>query len=101
MNASFDLTVILIAKLALVVAFIYFLRKWFKKKNEKVIMIIYWVLGFLFTFLIPFTIFEWLFGSILNRTNEPRSEYISSLSALLALAFYIIIGLKFFSRRSK
>lgn len=92
MDGTEDTLIILITKLVLMIGFIYSLSYWFNKSFSIIPVIIYWLFGLVFVLLISSTLFDWL---IVNAINS--NEY-GALSAILAIVFYIGVGLKKFRK---
>ena len=88
-----DTLIILIAKLILLIGFIYSLKYWYVKKKSIIPIILYWLLGLVFVLLISFTIFEWLFISAL-----PNDE-LGPLAAICGILFYVLVGIKNFRNK--
>lgn len=88
-----DTLIILIAKLILLIGFIYSLKYWLNKTKSIIPIILYWLLGLVFVLLISFTIFDWLLISAL-----PNDE-LGSLAAICGILFYVYVGLKKFRKQ--
>ncbi|SFD43315.1 hypothetical protein [Algibacter pectinivorans] len=91
---SLDTTIILIAKLVLLIGFIYALKYWYDKKKSIIPVILYWVLGLFFVLLISSTIFDWLIISAMN------TEEYGALSVIFAIVFYVYVGLNKFRNKN-
>lgn len=100
MSTSLDVAIILLLKSILTVCFIYFLYRWHIKTTNKITIIFYWIFGLFFTFLLPFTIVEWILNTLFLAKNPTlkSKDSINSLSALVSLLFYLFIGIKYFKR---
>ncbi|MDB9837190.1 hypothetical protein OAC51_09885, partial [Flavobacteriaceae bacterium] len=96
-----DIILILGFKLILIFGFIYLLKFWLKKKQNVVPIILYWVLGLFFVFMLSFHIFEWILMQTYYIENHLTrdADSIGSISAMIGLIFYIFIGVKYFKRK--
>lgn len=101
MNQIFDVVLILVFKLILLVGFVLSMKYWLKKKNNLTPIILYWILGLFFVFMMTFQIAEWFlmqFYYIENHLTRD-ADSIGALSAIIGLAVYIFIGVKYFKRK--
>lgn len=100
-SMAIDIIFILGFKLILIFVFIYLLKFWLKKKQNVIPIIIYWVLGLFFVFMLSFHIVEWILMQTYYIENHLTrdAESIGSISAIIGLAIYIFIGIKYFKRK--
>jgi len=100
MTAFLDIMLLLIVKVILIVAFIFLLKKWLSKTKSIIPIVLYWLLGFVFALLIPFTIIEWFLNMFFLNENHVLLNHnsLATISSLLSFLFYILIGLKLFTR---
>lgn len=89
-----DLVIMISIKILAIIAFIFILNFWKIRTASRFPTIVYWLLGLIFTLIIPYTIFEWVFNSL-----SLGSEYVGGLSGLCAIGFYIYIGIKLFKNK--
>tara|TARA_R100001369_G_scaffold31211_1_gene55306 strand:- start:81 stop:362 length:282 start_codon:yes stop_codon:yes gene_type:complete len=92
MFETYDTLIILLAKLVLLIGFIYSLKYWFDKSQSIIPVILYWLLGLIFVLLISSTIFDWLIITAIN------SDEYGALSVIFGIVFYIIVGFKNFKK---
>ncbi|MDO7174255.1 hypothetical protein [Mariniflexile sp. AS56] len=90
MFETVDTLIVLVAKLALLIGFIYSLKYWYNKKKSIIPVIVYWLLGLVFVLLISFTLFDWIITITLQGDN------LGSLAAIFAILFYVFVGIKNF-----
>ena len=101
MNQLYDIALIISFKLILLVGFVLSVKFWLKKKNNLPPVIVYWVLGIFFVFMMSYTVLDWFFMQfyyIENHLSRNESS-VGSLSGLIAITIYIFIGVKFFRRK--
>lgn len=102
MNQIFDLTLILALKLILIIGFIVLMKFWLKKQHNIAPIIIYWTLGLFFVLMLSFQIAEWFlmeFYYVENHLTRDKDS-VGSLSAIIGIAFYIFIGVKYFKKKN-
>ena len=97
----YDILILIIFKLILIIGFTYLLTKWKAKSGKKLPSIIYWILGLFFVFVMSFNIIEWLLNFFFYKEGSLLADKssLNSLSALIGLVVYFIIGIKYFSKR--
>jgi hypothetical protein len=97
----FDIIIIIGFKLILIFGFIFLLKLWLKKKENIIPIILYWVLGLFFVFVMSFQIAEWFLMQTYYIENHLTrdADSIGAISALIGLAVYIFIGVKYFKRK--
>jgi uncharacterized membrane protein len=97
----FDIIIIIGFKLILIFGFIFLLKFWIKKKETIIPIILYWVLGLFFVFMMSFQIAEWFLMQTYYIENHLTrdADSIGSISAIIGLIIYIFIGVKYFKRK--
>lgn len=100
MNQIYDTLLILSLKLFLIIGFIALIKFWIKKTNNSFPIITYWVFGLFFVLMLSFQVFEWIRISYSYQADSQLSDKNSDspLSAILGIAFYLYIGLKYLKR---
>lgn len=101
MNQILDVIIILGLKLILLIGFVLSIKFWLKKKNNIVPIILYWILGLFFVFMMSHQIAEWFLMQFYYVENHLTrdADSIGSLSAIIGLVVYIFIGVKYFKRK--
>ena len=94
MNQILDVIIILGLKLILLIGFVLSIKFWLKKKNNIVPIILYWILGLFFVFMMSHQIAEWFLMQFYYVENHLTrdADSIGSLSAIIGLVVYIFIG---------
>ncbi len=103
MNTISEVLLILSLKLILIVGFILLIKFWFKKKESGLPVITYWVFGFFLVWVLTAQILNWLLMEIFYIvTQKLSSDYpIASIGSIIGLIIYILIGNKYFKRKTK
>lgn len=98
-----DILLIISLKLILLFSFLLLLKKWYKNSNGMYSIIVYWILGLFFIFYLSFQIIEWLLNIFLFKENSllRDEESLGSLSSLISLILYFVIGFTYFKRKKK
>ena len=101
MNSFFDIFLILGLKIILIIGFVYLIKIWLKKKNNILPIIIYWILGLFFVFYQSFDMLNFILLKTYYAENSLTRDRnsIDTISSVLALILYIIIGIKYFKRK--
>jgi len=102
MENIYDILLVLGLKIIVIIIFVYLLRKWFKKTHKVIPIILYWVLGLFFILVLSFTIFDWLYNSFFYKEGDllRSRQSLQSWASLTSIVIYIIIGLKFFRKKT-
>jgi uncharacterized membrane protein len=102
MNQILDVIIILALKLILLIGFVLSMKFWLKKKNNIAPIILYWILGLFFVFMMSSQIAEWFLMQFYYVENHLTrdADSIGSISALIGIAVYIFIGVKYFKKKN-
>ena len=85
-----DILLILLTKLVFIVGFLFLIKFLINKIDNIIPEVIYWIFGIVFTFMIPSSIFDWIFQELF--LYEQRSS--GPLSAICSIVLYIYLGVK-------
>lgn len=100
---TIDVIIILIFKLLFVLGFIYGIKFWLKKSKSIWPIIIYWVLGIFIVFVMITDLIRFLLTLTMYKEDSLTRDLdsIGTISSLIGLIIYIVIGIKYFKKKKK